>query len=250
MQSQHYQGLIAEWYDDWLKERTNDKDHYLEFFKDFAGRVLELACGTGRLLIPIAEAGVTIDGLDSSEDVLNVLRRKAANLGLKGIELYNQSMEDFDLATQYDAIFVASGSFQLLTSTEKAVNSLKCIRRHLSEAGFFIVDIFVPWGDILEQERGHYQVTRDVSRPDGKRSVVLERFKTNIPEQIKYGTYRYEFYDQRRLVECIVDDLAIRWYWKDEFVSLLKQAGFSKVEVLTRSSLYHEGYSSAFQAAK
>ena len=250
MQSQHYQGLIAEWYDDWLKERTDDKDYYSGIFKGFAGRVLELACGTGRLLIPIAETGVPIDGLDSSEDVLNVLRSKAANLGLKGAELHNQSMENFNLAAQYDAIFVASGSFQLLISTENALNSLKCIRRHLSDTGFFIVDIFVPWSNILEQKRDYYQVTRDVSRPDGKRSIVLERFKIDIPEQIKYGTYRYEFYDQRRLIECIIDDLSIRWYWKDEFVSLLNRASFSKIEVLTRSSLYNEGHCFVFKAAK
>lgn len=250
MQSQHYKGLIAEWYDDWLKERADDIDFYSGFFKGFEGRVLELACGTGRLLIPIVQSGITIDGLDTSEDMLSVLRGKAEKLGLNGIELHNQSMEDFSLAAQYDAIFVASGSFQLLTATEDALNSLKCIRRCLSDTGFFILDIFVPWGEIIQQKQDSYQVTRDVSRQDGTRSIVLERYTTNIPTQIKHGTYRYEFYEQRRLAECIVDDLSIRWYWKDEFVSLLSRAGFSKTEILTHSSLYNEGYSFVFKASK
>jgi SAM-dependent methyltransferase len=250
MQEQHYKGLVAEWYDDWLKERTNDRDYYLEFFRGFGGRVLELACGTGRLLIPIAGTGVTIHGLDSSEDMLGVLQGKAANLGIKGIELHNQSMEGFSLAAEYDAIFVASGSFQLLTSTESALNSLKCIRNHLSDTGFLLVDIFVPWDDIIEQRRDHYQVTRDVVRPDGKRSIVLERFKIDIPKQTKHGTYRYEFYDQKRLTDCITDDLSIRWYWKDEFLSLLNSAGFSKTDVLTQSPLYDEGHSFVFKASK
>ena len=250
MQSQHYKGLIAEWYDEWLKQRTDDIDYYSEFFKGFDGRVLELACGTGRLLIPIAKSGVTIDGLDSSEDMLGVLRGKAENLGLNGIELYNQSMENFDLATRYDAVFVAGGSFQLLTAAEDALNSLKCIRRCLSDTGFFILDIFIPWGEIITQKCDSYQVTRDVTCPDGNRSIVLERYKISIPKQIKVGTYRYEFYDQKHLTQSIVDDLSIRWYWKDEFVSLLKSAHFSKIEVLTHSALYDEGYSFVFKASK
>jgi ubiquinone/menaquinone biosynthesis C-methylase UbiE len=80
-----------------------------------------LACGTGRLLIPIAESGVTVHGLDSSQYMLDVLRRKTADLNIEGIELYNQPMEEFSLPTQYDAIFVGSESFQLLTSPESSV---------------------------------------------------------------------------------------------------------------------------------
>jgi ubiquinone/menaquinone biosynthesis C-methylase UbiE len=250
MKNQHYKGLIAEWYDEWLKERTDDIDYYSEFFKGFDGRILELACGTGRLLIPIAKSGVKIDGLDSSEDMLSVLRSKAENLGLNGIELHNQAMENFNLATQYEAIFIASGSFQLLTSAEEALSSLQCIHYCLSDTGFFVLDIFVPWEEIITQKGDSYQVTRDVCRPDGKRSIVYERYKISIPKQIKYGTYRYEFYDQKYLSQCIVDDLSIRWYWKDEFVRLLESAHFSKIEVLTHSSLYNEGQSFVFKASK
>lgn len=250
MQDQHYKGLIAEWYDYWLKDYTADRDYYSGFFSGFGGRVLELACGTGRLLIPIAESGVTIHGLDSSEDMLKVLQRKAASLNIKGIELHNQPMEDFSLPTKYDAVFIASGSFQLLTSSESALNSLKCIRDHLSVNGFFLADIFVPWDDIIVRKRTGYYVTRDVARPDGKRSIVLERFEIDIPRQVKRGTYRYEFYDQKHLTDCITDDLSIRWYWKDEFLGLLSNAGFSRIDVLTQSPLYDEGYSFVFKASK
>lgn len=250
MHDQHYKGLIAEWYDDWLKERTDDRDYYSRFFRGFGGRVLELACGTGRLLMPIAELGVRVDGLDSSQDMLAVLERKASRLGVKGIGVHNQSMEEFTLSAEYDAIFVASGSFQLLTSSDSAMNSLKCIRGHLSDRGFFLVDVFVPWDDIILQRCDSYRVTRDVARPDGKRSIVLERFQIDIPQQTKHGIYRYEFYEGKRLVECITDELPIRWYWKDEYLNLLREAGFLGIDVLTQSSLYREGYSFVFKASK
>jgi SAM-dependent methyltransferase len=249
MSGQHYQGLIAEWYDDWLRERTADRDYYTEFFSDFDGRVLELACGTGRLLIPIAKHGIPIHGVDSSEDMLEVLRKKTSVLRLPSIELHCQSMEDFSLPIKYDAILVASGSFQLLTSLEGAKSSLKCIRAHLTERGFVLIDIFIPWDDIIVQRRDDYHVTRDVVRDDGKRSIVLERFEIDIPKQIKHGTYRYEFYDQKRLTDCIADDLSIRWYWKDEFLRLLSEAGFSRIDVLTQSPLYEESHSFVFKAS-
>ena len=181
MQDQHYKGLIAEWYDDWLKAVTADRNYYLEFFNRFQGQVLELACGTGRLLIPIAESGVIIHGLDSSQDMLDVLQRKAVNLGTQDIQLHDQPMEKFSLPTRYDAIFVASGSFQLLTSTEIALNSLKCIREHLADGGFFLTDIFIPWDAITAKKSDSYHAIRDVTPPDGKRSIVLERFATDIP---------------------------------------------------------------------
>jgi len=250
MVSQHYTKLIAEWYDDWLKDLTRDIDYYSDYFSDFEGHVLELACGTGRLLIPIAESGVTIHGLDSSQDMLDVLQRKATNLKIKGIELHNQLMENFSLPTKYDAIFVASGSFQLLTSSENALNSLGFVRDHLSDDGFLLADIFIPWDSIVAQKHNDYHVTRDVVRPDGKRSIVLERFEIDIPTQVKRGTYRYEFYDQERLTDCITDDLSIRWYWKDEFLVLLNKAGFSRIDVLTQSPLYTDGYSFVFKASK
>ncbi len=117
-------------------------------------------------------------------------------------------------------------------------------------AVFFLTDIFIPWDSIIAQRCDSYHVTRDVERPNGQRSIVLERFEIDISKQVKHGTYRYEFYKEKRLSECIIDDLPIRWYWKDEFLNVLRRAGFAEVEVLTESSLYEEGRRHVFKASK
>ena len=62
---------VARFYDHEQKEFTNDIPFYLEYAKECRGEVLELACGTGRILVPIAKQGVKITGLDSSEEMLN-----------------------------------------------------------------------------------------------------------------------------------------------------------------------------------
>jgi len=250
MQGDHYVGPVADWYDDWLSARTDDIDFYAGFFDRFPGAILELACGTGRILLPIARGGVKIHGLDGSEDMLKVLASKASREGLRSIPVHHQPMQSFSINTRFDAIFVTSGSFQLLTEPGAAIGCLTCIQEHLKDDGFFLADIFVPWDAISARETDAYQVTRDTTRPNGERSIVLERFTVDLEMQIKQGTYRYEFYDSKRLVSCITDDLAIRWYWKDEFRELLREAGFTKVDVLTDSPLHKEGHSFVFKASR
>jgi len=250
MQGNHYEGSVAEWYDDWLSARHDDVDHYVEYFTGFPGKVLELACGTGRILLPLANAGVDIHGLDGSESMLRILKTKAKKDGIPNIQLHHQPMESFDLGTEFDTIFVTSGSFQLITEPDDVKSSLKCIHQHLKDGGAFVVDIFIPWASIEQSESTGYRVTRDTVRSNGDRSIVHERFTIDLVKQIKRGTYRYEFYSDKRLVSSVIDDLDIRWYWKDEFIRCLVDAGFSDVQLLTDSSMYDEGYSYVFNAVK
>jgi len=245
-----YTGLIADWYDDWLGGRKEDIAYYVEAFQGRSGSALELACGTGRLLLPLARSGLAIEGLDSAPDMLAILRRKAASLGLDDIKLYEQPMQEFAIQKRFDSIFIAGGSFQLLISYEDALACLKCSHRHLRDGGALLIDVFVPWDDIQSGSSSSYRVVRDSTRADGARSIVMERFEIDIPAQLKKGVYRYEFYKDSRLADCFVKDLWVRWYWKDEFLKLLAAAGFSNVQTLTDSSLYQEGHVYVFRAHK
>jgi SAM-dependent methyltransferase len=245
-----YAGPIADWYDDWLSGRKEDIACYVEVFKGHSGSALELACGTGRLLLPLAQSGVAVEGLDSAPDMLALLRKKAALLGLDDICLYEQPMQDFAISKQFDSIFIAGGSFQLLIPYEDALACLKCAHRHLRDGGALLIDVFVPWDDIQSGSSSSHRVVRDSARADGSRSLVLERFEIDIPAQVKKGSYRYEFYKDSRLTDCFVKDLWVRWYWKDEFLKLLASAGFSNVQTLTDSSLYQEGHVYVFRAYK
>jgi SAM-dependent methyltransferase len=245
-----YIGLIADWYDDWLSEMKDDIAYYAEVFRERSGSVLELACGTGRLLLPLAESGVAIEGLDSAPDMLAILRKKAALLGLDDIQLYEQPMQEFAIPKKFDSVFIAGGTFQLLIPYEDALACLRCAYQHLRDDGSLLIDVFVPWDDIQSNSSSSIRIVRDSTRADGSRGIVLERFEIDIPAQVKKGVYRYEFYKDSRLAECFVKDLWVRWYWKDEFVKLLTAAGFSNVQTLTDSSLYQDGHVYVFRARK
>lgn len=245
-----YTGLIADWYDDWLSGMKEDIAYYVEVFQGYSGSALELACGTGRLLLPLAQSGVAIEGLDSAPDMLAVLRKKAASLGLDNIRFYEQPMQEFAIPKKFDSIFIASGTFQLLIPHEHALACLRCAHQHLRDDGSLLIDVFVPWDDIQSGSSSSYRVVRDSTRADGSRGIVLERFEIDIPAQVKKGVYRYEFYKDSRLTDCFMKDLWLRWYWKDEFVKLLTSAGFSDIQTLTDSSLYREGHDYFFRAHK
>jgi len=250
MQGKHYEGVVAEWYDEWLGRRRDDVEFYADFFAGYTGTVLELACGTGRILLPIAAAGVDIHGLDGSADMCRILESKAATDGFPEVQVFEQSMESFSLGMEFDAIFVSSGSFQLLTELDDVKSSLSCVYQHLKEGGSFVADLFIPWDDIAAQESEGYRVTRDSVRSNGDRSIVHERFEIDLVNQLKIGTYRYEIYSDKRLVSSVIDDLNIRWFWKDEMIRLLEDAGFSDIKLLTDSPMYQEGYSLVFNAVK
>jgi SAM-dependent methyltransferase len=245
-----YTGLIADWYDDWLSGMKEDIACYTEIFRGYSGSALELACGTGRLLLPLARDGVAIEGLDSAPDMLAILRKKAASFGMDNIRLYEQPMQEFTIPKKFDSIFIAGGTFQLLIPYEHALGCLRCAHQHLRDDGALLIDIFVPWDDIQSGSSSSHRVIRDAARADGSRGIVLERFEIDIPGQVKKGVYRYEFYEDSRLTACFVKDLWLRWYWKDEFINLLTGAGFSSVEPMTDLSLYQEGHVYIFRARK
>ena len=106
-QTWHY-GLVAKW---WAEFRDEGPEiaYYQECIKRYGQPALDVACGTGRLLLPYLRAGLDVDGCDISPDMLALCREKAAREGLSP-RLYQQAMHELDLPWTYKTIFVC-GSF-------------------------------------------------------------------------------------------------------------------------------------------
>ena len=104
--------------------------------------VLELACGTGRVTVPIARAGVRVVGLDASPAMLGRAREKAA--GLANARWVDGDMRTFDLPERFGLIAIPFRSFQHLLTVEDQLACLGCIRRHLAPGGRAVINIFNP----------------------------------------------------------------------------------------------------------
>src|SRR5262245_39164942 len=114
---------------------------YVELARQHAGPVLELACGTGLITIPIALCGLPTVGLDQSAAMLNVAKRRASAVNAS-VEFVQGDMRDFTLDRTFDLIFVARNSLLHLLSTRDLVAALTAVRRHLAPDGVFAFDIF------------------------------------------------------------------------------------------------------------
>ncbi len=140
---------IAEYYD--LFAENDD----LEFYHKMAGwwgdPVLDLAAGTGRVAISLVQAGHSVTALEIEPAMRHVMTRKVSNLNEEEqsrIRIVEGDMTDFELGTKFSVIIIPA-SFGHAKTTEEQLSLLKCVRRHLSSEGVFILDLF-PGGAMPE----------------------------------------------------------------------------------------------------
>ena len=139
-----YVGLIAEAWDA-LRGDTSDWDDrhfFLDLIRERGDPVLDVGCGTGRLLLDFLALGIDIDGVDNSAEMLALCRRKAGRMGLAAA-VHLQSMNRLDLPRRYRTILVPSSSFQLVLERDDAGRALGAFHRHLMPGGTLAMPIIV-----------------------------------------------------------------------------------------------------------
>ena len=139
--------VVARFYDLEFSERPEESKFYIEYAKKLGPPILELGCGTGKVLIPIAKSCVEIWGLDISEEMLNIARKKIKLLDKEiasRITLIKGDMRNFSLPKRFNLIIIPFASFHNLITTEDQKKALKCIYRHLTRKGLLIVDLISP----------------------------------------------------------------------------------------------------------
>lgn len=143
----------AELYDLWVSDWPGEMEFYYAWAAEARAReeaVLEVACGTGRVAIRLAQTGVQVTGLDSSPAMLEVARNKSA--GITTAQWVQADMRDFDLSARFGLVIIPGHAFQHMNTADDQVACLACIRRHLSPGGTLIVHLdhqWLPWlGDI------------------------------------------------------------------------------------------------------
>ena len=139
---------VASLYDDpVLYDLLLEPEPRLSFYRDLAerqgGRVLELACGTGQLLVPIAEQGMRCTGIDLSAPMLRAARDRARGAGVE-VGLHQADMRSFALGERFGLVFVARNSWLHLHEADEFLRCLARVRAHLEEEGVFALDLFVP----------------------------------------------------------------------------------------------------------
>jgi SAM-dependent methyltransferase len=222
-----YGKLGAEFYDlDKPEARPDALEWYLDYAKRVGGPILEPMCGTGRYLLPLLKAGLDIEGLDSSPEMLRHCRTRAAALDVVPI-LHEKPLEEFVAERPYALAFIPSGSFSLLTNAELVRRCLARLHALLAPEGRFVVE--VERAGLIEPSLSGTWEGRWLERADGVKILQSWLRQYSGVEGIARYIHRYELVAQGRLVDTEFEDFAVKHYEPDEFSILLAQAGFTKI---------------------
>jgi SAM-dependent methyltransferase len=232
--------VYATTYDAQFAAGLDDIPFYVEEAKQAKPPVLELACGTGRVLIPVAKAGVQVYGLDSSPAMLNVCRRKVAELSadVQGrITLAQADMCDFSFDERFGLIYCPFRAFLHLMTTENQITALRNIHGHLREGGRFALNFFSPDARFVAEGagrgRGAAKIRQEFAHPRSGNRVIVWATLGHDPVNQLIDTYiiHDEVDTQGRLLERSYKPMRLRWIYRYEFEHLLYRCGF-EVEAL------------------
>ncbi len=222
------------YYDLENEDFVDDIPFYLHQIEKYGEPVLELACGTGRITIPIAQKGIQITGLDILDSMLNHAKRKATNKGVN-VEWIKADCRDFRLNKKFNLIFFPFNSIAHLHDLESIKACFSCVKEHLMDNGRFIIDFFNPSLNILTRDPTRRYPVKEYLDPDGKGQVVItENNIYDAANQINRVKWYYNIGSQS---EEVVEDLNMRIFYPQELDALLYYNGFT---IDTKYSNYDE----------
>jgi SAM-dependent methyltransferase len=235
-----HHGLVAQWWAE-FNEDGPEIAYFQRFIEGDGQPALDVACGTGRLLIPYLRAGLDVDGCDASPDMVALCREKAAGEGLAPT-LFVQSMHELDPPRRYRTIFVCGG-FGLGSTRDRDLQALVRFNEHLEPGGTLVLDNEVPyanarqWQYWLAAERR--SLPEDFSAPGGRRRasdgseyslrsriVDLDALAQRVTLEMRAERWR-----EGELEAEEEHTLTINLYFVNEQLLMLERAGFTDVVV-------------------
>lgn len=171
--------FYAQTYDDSVPDWPGELDFYRQMAASAmarGGSVLEIACGTGRVAIRLAEDGVNVVGLDLSPEMLAIARHKSAGLG--NTRWVEADMRSFDLEETFELAIIPGHAFQNLNTPQDQVACLECIKRHLRPGGTLVVHLDhmntdnVRWlGALCGEKGGAFEAAEQFRHPHSERQT-------------------------------------------------------------------------------
>jgi SAM-dependent methyltransferase len=201
-----------------------DVEYYAGLLAGVGGRILEPAAGTGRILIPLLEAGHEVEGLDTSPQMLAVCRQHCRDRGLDPV-LHEADMTGFVRPEAYQAVIMPAGSFELLDGTPAAQQALACFRESLAPGGRLVLDIDPPQLVTGPEPMRHWR--RDACLW----TLQVMHVEYNPAANQTTRLLRYEKWQDGGLLATELQWFRLQHWSLREFEGLLAGAGFTDIRV-------------------
>ena len=217
--SQFYTGIVAECYAA-LRGVDPDPEPYARFIASAGEPALELGCGDGDPLLALRARGLDVAGLDSSADMIARARRRAEDLGIE-VVLHCAAIEAMDLGRQYQSMFLAGPTFNLIVDDVIVQQALNNIARHLVDGGRVLIPLFVP-SPLPTEVIGKWR-SRDASDGTLMRFMVVDEAFDAVSRS-QNSTLRYEV--TRDGTTTSEDrEWLIHWHTQAGFRAMIEAAG-------------------------
>lgn len=224
----YYSKLSSEVYqmDKYIGLSFGDVEFYSERLATCTGNILEPGVGTGRVLIPLLEKGLNVEGFDVSDEMLQICRANCDDRGLNP-KLFKGEMQAFSLEKEYEAIIVPTGTFLLLHERKDSLNALRIFYNHLSNGGKLILDLFLQTDFTIGNVSTRTWETED----GGLITLDSKIVEVNEVHQYTVSHHRYEKWKNGELIQTELERFPLRWYGVEEFKIILEQIGFRDIVI-------------------
>jgi SAM-dependent methyltransferase len=213
-----------------------DAPFYIDLAKQIGGPVLEIGCGTGRILLPIARAGIEIHGLDKSPAMLEVLKGKLAQEVQHvrdNVTLHEGDMREARLDPKFALVTIPFRPLQHMHTLDDQAAALRTAAHHLRDDGRFAFDVFYPNFHRLLAGIGdeNFEMEWPV---EGKPGQIIRRFyRKDAVDKIHQsfsGVFIFRTFEGDRVVHEETAPLHMTWYFYPQLQALFRLAGLEVVE--------------------
>jgi len=225
----------ARYYDVWAT-RTNDVDFYVSHILPEDPTVLELGCGTGRVLLPLSKHCDFIVGVDNSSSMLDLCNEKLqkGQASMNNVAILCEDVTCLALRKKFGLIIAPFRVFQNVDTDEEVDAFFHSIHRHLSPHGSCILNVFrpnAPPGDLLKTWKDHDEsFAWEKPLGSGLLKHYYKRKKINREPLVLYPELIYRYYENEELVDEVCSVVPMRVYYADEFKKVIQDHGFGVVD--------------------
>ncbi len=234
---------VAENYDRYLEvmyAHDNHHEHFQEFYLNLArqygsGGVVDVACGTGAVLLYLAEHGIPADGTDLSEEMCRVAAFKAETMGLR-LNILPADMTVFSSGRKYSLAIIARSGFMHLPSQALQKAALRNLREQLLPGGILTLNTFDPWPPIQAQQMqtspNDYSFRLEYVNSAGNREKIFNAIAYNPYTQQMYGNWKFvEYNEKNEVIGERVRPLLMRQTSRWEMFLLAELCGFEVLDI-------------------
>jgi ubiquinone/menaquinone biosynthesis C-methylase UbiE len=218
---------FARYYDADTHDHTEDIWFYREMARRTGGPVLELMCGTGRLLLPLAMDGYTITGVDSSPVMLELAQQRVIEHNLQDtVTLIEGDVRNVELPTKhFGLIFVGINSFMHMQQVKDQLALLTTAQRALAPDGLLLLDLYNPNPASLSLDDSRMRLERDYIL-DGKQVCKFVTIESDMATQTAQMFFFYDTVDEDGTLKRLMVHFPMRWVYRYELEHLLMRVGF------------------------